>query len=47
MILESDELSKQDVVTINANIYKLRAGILQKISPNMKLEDGILGLFRT
>jgi len=47
MILECEELSKTDIVTIKADLYKLRAGILQQIPPNMKLEDGIGGVFRT
>jgi len=47
MILENEELSKTEIATIKANLFKLRAGILQKIPPNMKLEDGIGGIFRT
>jgi Ca2+-binding EF-hand superfamily protein len=46
MILENEDLSAQDKNVIKNCLYRLKAGILQKVPPTMNLETGIDNIFR-
>lgn len=46
MILENPELTATDKTVIKNCLYKLKAGILQKVPPTMNLETGIDNIFR-
>jgi len=46
MILEKSELTSNDKNIIKNCLYRLKAGILQKVPPTMNLETGIDNIFR-
>jgi Ca2+-binding EF-hand superfamily protein len=46
MVLENEELTATDKNIIKNCLYKLKAGILQKVPPTMNLETGIDNIFR-
>jgi len=46
MALETEDLTTNDKSIIKNCLYRLKTGLLQKISPTMNLETGIDNIFR-
>lgn len=45
MILENDELTEQDKVTIRSNLQRLKKGVLDKVPPLYDLNTGLRNIF--
>jgi len=46
MVLENPDLTAMDKTIIKNCLYKLKAGILQKVPPTMQLDTGISNIFK-